>query len=284
MTLKSTGFIGFPDIKMKQVIVPDHFFVELLPQIDDLAELKLTLHCFWLLNEQEGELRYLRGDDLRNDAKLLQSLTLDSDLRTPQATLADALQRAVARNTLLKLEIEAEERDRETGRQGGPEGAPGQGTNADGDETLDLQSKIQNPKSKIEDWYFMNTVKGRQTLALIRQGKLKELAAAIPDEARLRVKRPNIYVLYEQNINLMTPLIADQLRDMEKTYSPEWIEEAFEIAVSRNKRNLRYIQSILRRWEIEGKDLESHEESGRDSEAKRRRSYLPDEFSDVILG
>jgi DnaD/phage-associated family protein len=279
MTLKSTGFIGFPDIKMKTVILPDHFFIELLPQIDDLAELKLTLHCFWLLNEQEGELRYLRGDDLRNDARLLQSLTLDSDLRTPQETLADALQRAVARNTLLKLEIETDDLDKETREQGDRE----QGIQMGGERAPSLQSKIQNPKSAIEDWYFMNTVKGRQTLALIRQGKLKELAAAIPDEARLRVKRPNIYVLYEQNISLMTPLIADQLRDMEKTYSPEWIEEAFEIAVSRNKRNLRYIQTILRRWETEGKDLESHEESGRDSEAKRRRNYLPDEFSDVIL-
>jgi DnaD/phage-associated family protein len=244
----------------------------------------LTLHCFWLLNEQEGELRYLRGNDLRNDARLLQSLTLDSDLRTPQETLTDALQRVVARNTLLKLEIETEELDWETGRPRGHPGDKEQGTGADDEEATDLQSKIQNPKSAIEDWYFMNTVKGRQTLALIRQGKLKELAAAIPDEARLRVKRPNIYVLYEQNISLMTPLIADQLRDMEKTYSPEWIEEAFEIAVSRNKRNLRYIQTILRRWETEGKDLESHEDSGRDSEAKRRRNYLPDEFSDVILG
>jgi DnaD/phage-associated family protein len=276
MTLKSTGFIGFPDIKMKPVIIPDHFFIELLPQIDDLAELKLTLHCFWLLNEQSGELRYLRGDDLRADPKLLQSLALDSDLRTPQETLTDALQRAVARNTLLKLEIEAVEEE-----QGAR--SKGQGAAGAGGEASNLQSKLQTPNSKIEDWYFMNTVKGRQTLALIRQGKLKDLAAAIPDEARLRIKRPNIYVLYEQNISLMTPLIADQLRDLEKTYSPDWIEEAFEIAVSRNRRSLRYIQTILRRWETEGKDLKSHEESGRDADTQRRRSYVPDEFSDVIL-
>jgi DnaD/phage-associated family protein len=267
MSQFSTGFIGFPDIKMRPVVIPDHFFTELLPQIDDLAELKLTLHCFWLLNEQEGELRYLRGDDLRNDDKLLQSLTLANDLRTPQAALDDSLQRAVARNTLLKLEIET---DKEIG--------------SSGDRTMesppDQPSKIQNPESKIDDWYFINTVKGRQTLALIRQGKLKELRAALPEEARLRVQRPNIYILYEQNIGLMIPLIADQLRDMEKTYSPEWIEEAFEIAVSRNKRHLRYIQNILKRWETDGKDQETYENAGRDS---KRRDYLPDEFSDVIL-
>ena len=264
-----SGFIGFPDTHMKPVVIPDHFFSELLPQINDLAELKLTLHCFWLLNEQTGELRYLRGVDLRADTKLLQSLTLDSDLRTPQQALEEALQRAVARNTLLKLEIETD--------ADGPDGAPPP-------TRVETPAKIQNPESKIDDWYFVNTVKGRQTLALIRQGKLKALQAAIPDEARLRVQRPNVYVLYEQNIGLLTPLLAEQLRDMEKTYPPAWVEEAFEIAVSRNRRHLRYIQNILKRWATEGKEGDRHEESGPDAEGKRRRSYLPDEFSDIILG
>lgn len=270
MPTNATGFIGFPDIKMKPVVIPDHFFTDLLPQIDDLAELKLTLHCFWLLNEQTSELRYLRGADLRQDETLLRSLTLDNDLRTPQEALADALQRAVARNTLLKLEIETDLEDRE-------------GEGAGVEETIP-HSAFRTPDSKIEDWYFINTVKGRQTLALIRQGKLKEVEAAIPDEARLRVQRPNVYVLYEQNIGLLTPLLAEQLRDMEKTYPPAWVEEAFEIAVSRNRRHLRYIQNILKRWATEGKEGDRHEESGPDAEGKRRRSYLPDEFSDIILG
>ena len=107
---------------------------------------------------------------------------------------------------------------------------------------------------KVEDWYFINTPKGRQTLALVRQGRLGELQAAIPDEARLKVNRPNIFILYEQNIGMMTPLIADQLRDMEKSYPPDWIDEAFDLAVASNKRKLRYIQAILKRWETEGKD------------------------------
>lgn len=250
MPYKPTGFIGFPDIKMRPVIIPDHFFTELLPQIDDLAELKLTLHCFWLLNEQSGELRYLRGDDLRKDTTLLASLQIASDLRTAKATLEDALQRAVARNTLLRLEIDTD-------------AAHGVVT---------------------EDWYFINTVKGRQTMALIRQGKLQELQAVIPEEARLRVERPNIFVIYEQNIGLMTPLIADQLRDMEKSYAPDWIYEAFEVAVSRNKRSLRYIQAILKRWETEGKDNNTHEESKRDSTERKRQDFIPDEYSDIVIG
>ena len=254
--MKQSGFIGFPDKKMQVIKVPDLFFADLLPLIDDLAELKLTLHCFWLLNEQEGDLRYLRGDDLRGDETLLESLNLDSDLRTPLATLDDALERAVARNTLLRLEIETEIEFE------------------DADET----------DVTVEDWYFINTVRGRQIVAMIRQGKLHELQAAIPSEARLRIERPNIFVMYEQNIGMMTPMIAEQLRDMEKTYPPDWIDEAFEIAVSRNKRALRYIQAILKRWETEGKDETSHEESGRDADERRRRDYRPSEYSDIIEG
>ncbi len=245
------AFIGFPDAKMRRVIIPDLFFTDLLPQIDDLAELKLTLHCFWLLNEQNN--KYLRGADLRADRILLDSLTLDNDLRTPEQALEDALARAATRNTLLRLDV-------------------------------DLGAEQGDVPVVREDWYFINTVKGREAIALIRQGRLHEVQSALPDEARLRVQRPNIFVLYEQNIGALTPLIADQLRDMEKTYAPAWITEAFEIAVSRNKRHLRYIQSVLKRWEIDGRDGESNEESGRDSEEDRRRNYKPDKYSDVIFG
>ncbi len=253
------GFVGFPDSKMKPVIVPDLFFSDLLPQVEDLGELKLTLHCFWLLNEQGGAARFLRGDDLRHDETLLRSLHLNSNLRSPQQALQDALERTVARNTLLKLEIES---DVEAG-----------------------QSEDGRPGVKVEDWYFINTPKGRQTLALVREGRLGELQAAIPDEARLKVNRPNIFVLYEQNIGMMTPLLADQLRDMEKSYPPDWIDEAFNLAVAANKRRLRYIQTILKRWETEGKDDQFPAKPGRDStEEERRRKYIPDELSDIILG
>jgi DNA replication protein len=173
------------------------------------------------------------------------------------AALEDALQRAVARGTLLKLEIE----------------------------TDDLAPDAPDDALVVEDWYFINTVKGRQTVAMIRQGTLssQDLAAAIPEQARLKVERPNVFILYEQNIGFMTPMIAEQLRDMEKTYPPAWVEEAFEIAVSRNKRALRYIQAILKRWETEGKDSENNEESGRDSESQRRK-YRPDGHADYSLG
>lgn len=249
MTQKATGFIGFPDGKLNTARVPELFFSDLLPLIDDLAELKVTLHALWLLSGQEDEMRYLRGDDLRGDQILLRSLNLDSELRSQQAALSDALERAVARNTLIRVEVEEVTRNR----------AP-----------------------VWEDLYFLNTIQGRRAAAIIRTGKLNDLHAVLPEEARLRVERPNIFVLYEQNIGLLTPLIADQLRDIEKSYPPEWIAEALDIAVAANKRALRYILAILKRWENEGKD--NGETPQRDPAQQLSRIIVDDPSADISLG
>jgi DnaD/phage-associated family protein len=64
----------------------------------------------------------------------------------------------------------------------------------------------------------------------------------------------NIFALYEQNIGIITPLIAEELKEAEKLYPPQWIEEAFKEAVTLNKRIWRYIARILERWASEGKD------------------------------
>ena len=241
MTRQLPGFVGFPDQKMLAVIVPDLFFVDLLPQIDDLAELKLTVYFFWLLNEQEGPLRYVRGDDMRGDQQLLTSLSVESDLRSPLAALEDALERAVSRNTLIRMDVESDHCDERTSLNG--QGQQG-----------DENSPVADMERRVEDWYFLNTAKGRQSVAAIRQGKLSELQGIVPEEARLHVERPNVFVLYEQNFGLMTAMIADQLRDLERSYPPDWITEAMEIALLNNKRHLNYIRAILRRWETEGKD------------------------------
>ena len=241
MTRQLPGFVGFPDQKMLAVIVPDLFFVDLLPQIDDLPELKLTVYFFWLLNEQEGQMRFVRGDDMRSDRTLLQSLSLESELRSPLAVLEDALERAVGRNTLIRMDVETEPLDDEPSLNGRKQ----QG---------DSDSPPADAETRVEDWYFLNTAKGRQSVAAIRQGKLADLQGIVPEEARLHVERPNIFVLYEQNFGLMTSMIADQLRDLERSYPPDWITEAMEIALLNNKRHLNYIRAILGRWETEGKD------------------------------
>lgn len=54
------------------------------------------------------------------------------------------------------------------------------------------------------------------------------------------------YKIYEQEIGGLTPMIADAIRDAEKTYPPDWIPEAIAIAVQKNIRNWKYVEAILK--------------------------------------
>jgi DnaD/phage-associated family protein len=96
-----------------------------------------------------------------------------------------------------------------------------------------------------DDLYFANTPKGRAAVESIARGEW-------PDDLE-SAGRPNIFTLFEQNIGMLTPLIAEELREAEETYPAEWIEEAFREAVRLNKRNWKYIRAILERWSTEGK-------------------------------
>lgn len=63
----------------------------------------------------------------------------------------------------------------------------------------------------------------------------------------------NIYTWYEQNIGIITPLLAEKLKDAEAEYPPDWIREAMEEAVKNNVRRWSYVSAILERWRREGK-------------------------------
>src|SRR3972149_6489498 len=61
-------FKGFPAGKVRFTRLPGPFFSELLPQIDNLNELKVVLYAFWQLDRREGEQRYLQLEDFSEDA------------------------------------------------------------------------------------------------------------------------------------------------------------------------------------------------------------------------
>lgn len=229
-------FNGFPPGKARTVAVPGQFFSELLPMIDDLAELKVTLYLFWALQQQEGEYRYLTLRELLKDTRFLSGLAPDPDEAAEAARAG--LARAVERGTLLHVQI------------------PG----------------VDEP----QDVYFVNTVRGRNAVRAIEAGRFvpgdRDVPIALLDE------RPNIFALYEENIGPLSPLISDQLRAAEQDYPAAWIEEAFRLAVERNKRSWRYIAAILQRWESEGKDRGVTQQP---TQADRYR-YVRGSLSDII--
>jgi len=163
-------------------------------------------------------------------SELLNNPALMQGLGSEDA-LREALKKAVERGTLLHLPVSGD----------GPSG----------------------------DVYFLNDEPGRQALAKIHTGELKlpglkPSAVATPSEPL-----PDIFTLYEQNIGMLTPLIADELRDTEKNYPADWIRDAVKEAVLHNKRNIKYIMKILENWSVEGRGDGTYQRDSKKAEPDR---------------
>ena len=95
------GFKGFPPGKERFTRIPGTFFTELLPQIDNLEEMKVTLYAIWKLERMEGTFRYLRHEDFTSDEKFAGSLG-----KNPVKAISNGLKKAVERGTLLDTHVD----------------------------------------------------------------------------------------------------------------------------------------------------------------------------------
>jgi len=213
-----TGFAGFQAGGKHYTRIPNEFFAEVLPIVDDLYELKAILYLFWKLSQGSGDVRYLRLDDALNDLVFLAGM--GDDPAQQEKNTRHGLRQAAQRGVLKEVEVK---------RQG-----------------------------NTETWYFLNSSKGRQAVERLRRGDFSGLIHDIDDVIiGLERERPNVFLLYEQNIGMVTPMLAEKLRQAERDYPQEWIQDAFSTAVEHNKRSWAYIHSILRRWSKDGKDTPS---------------------------
>jgi DnaD/phage-associated family protein len=135
---------------------------------------------------------------------------------------------------------------------------------------------------KPEDIYLINSPASGQAVSRIERGELPSLPPA-PIGGGIKGTVPSdIFSLYERNVGMLTPLIAEQLQEAETLYPPDWIESAFKEAVSLNKRSWKYILRILERWAIEGKD---DGKFGRDTEKGRdRERYVKGKYGHMVKG
>jgi DNA replication protein len=171
------------------VALPDPFFTQVMPKIQNLAELKVVLYVAYLILRKPDS-----GTQRSECSVTYKELKAEGCRLSPELseeTLRRALDSAVEHGALLHSTL--------------------------------------NINGMLEDVYSL-TVDSRQPPAI------------------------NIFVLYEQNIGIITPLIAEELKEAEKLYPLQWIEEAFKESVTLNKRSWRYIARILERWASEGKD------------------------------
>ena len=225
-------FPGFPRGTL-YTPVPNPLFGPLLESIEDLAELKCTVRALWLLHQKKGYPRFITAGELAADPVLLTGLkSLDGP---PKESILRGMKMAVARGCFLSLEVSLE---------GGR-----------------------------EELFLINDEPGQRAVEMIRLGDtdLKGVGRGEALAGEPPGPRPNIFSLYEENIGILTPILAEEMKDTEQSYPWPWIEEAFKIAVGRNKRSWRYIEATLRRWATEGKD---DGESGRYSQKAPSKERL----------
>jgi len=169
---------------------------------------------------------------LFEDSALRQGLRPHGTDREPRSEIARAIEIAIARGFLIRLRGAA---------PGGPE----------------------------LEWLALATP---DVVAVAQHDPGQLLPTSYQKEYPLRVDRPNVFALYEQNIGPLTPLLAQQLAEALERYPPAWVEAAIVEAVHYGRRNWRYIQRILERWATEGRDHEAHPRD------QRTRRLDPDKY------
>ncbi len=230
MTRRFGGFLTSEEPSLQ---IPRVFVDEVLPQIADVVELKVTICLFDLLADAGVYDAPLAEETIYRHPALRASLKRLGSPKEPDDSINRGLELAVSRGTMLRFMARS-----------GEEGANERGGS----------------------WYLLNTPRNREALGkMVRGVTVPPPPLSQPDTLPpiIEPERPNVFRLYEQNVGLLTPIIADQLIEATERYPLDWIEEAFGEAVSYNKRNWRYIRAILEKWATDGRRGADEEHRGR---------------------
>ena len=199
--------------RVRSIPAPAPLFGTLLEQIDDIAELKCLLRVIWMLQQKKGYPRFVAHSEALADRALAAAL------RGGAAEIGKALDACVRRGTLAMAIIERD--------------------------------------GKEERLYALNTDRDKRALAQAASDAFvvgRSQTEPTPEAwDAADVERPNIFALYESNIGMLSPMIADELKEAEAFYPTEWIVDAFREAAAHNVRNWRYIARILDNWDVQGK-------------------------------
>lgn len=231
---------SFPGIPAgaRQVALPAALLHQAVPQMDDPAELLVTLYAAAAVQRLRRFPRLLDAATLRAERPLVDALARFLPHDDVDVAFRRGLEAAVSRGTLLRATAE------ETA------------SNPAGGEA----ASAARPEPGLEV-LTLNSDTDRRALQRWQRGQLAAapFAASRPDPVPplpgpAAASPINVYALYENTVGPITPQVAGALAEAEGLYPVQWIEDAFREAAELNKRRWRYIQRILERWHEEGRD------------------------------
>ncbi len=224
----------------RYISLPHTFFRDFVPTISSLGELKSVLYAIYLIHEKGDGFSAITFEELF-DNPMVQDM-LHGEARLTEDTILAALEKAVRTGILLYLPL-----------------------------------KISG---KQEDVYLINNTGSKEALARIRKGA-QNPAEILQNNVSWATneEETNIFTLYEENIGMLTPMIVEQLKEAQQVYPYSWIKDAFREAASLNKRSWRYIEKILQRWGLEGRE---HGPSGRHTKENDPDKYIKGKYGHIV--
>jgi DNA replication protein len=205
------------------IALPVSFFIETLPAIDDLAELRVTLHLYYRVAGGEA---LIAEADLLADPALRRGLLPLGSARDPAEPIRRGLEAALSRGTVLAVDA-------------------------------------VEPATCPWRWYTLNTPASQELLHDLATGRADQVEIGAAWGAVPVVPAdPNVFRLYERHVATLTPLVAQQLAEAAETYPPAWIADAFDEAVARDRRSWGFIRRLLERWASEGREHATHRRIG----------------------
>jgi DnaD/phage-associated family protein len=202
----------------RSVQIPHDFLRNVLARTEDLAELKATLYVASF--SAAGGRRAVPRDTLMLQAAA-QAIAGQGSPEPAETRVRRALDRAVVNGSLLQLSV------------------------------LTKAGRIPH--------YLIATEENRDAVERFQRNDTEAARSlGIHSADEVEIYRPNIFGLYERVIGPLTPLVAEQLRDAERSYPRDWIEQAMQEASEREHHSWKYVEAILVRWEAEGGPRRSH--------------------------
>jgi DnaD/phage-associated family protein len=193
--------------------IPNPFLSQVMPRLTKINELKVILGLIALLYAKKGFPKFVSYTELSNDSLLRSNIKQN---RNFESELKKCLDSAVKNRVFIEI--------------------------------------IVTDNDKSQSIYLLNAESERQAVEKIKSGEIKLMGISFEAEVAYPLSnQSDIFSLYEDNIGLLTPLIAEELKEAERLYPESWIEAAIKEAVTLNKHNWRYIARILENWANEGR-------------------------------
>jgi DNA replication protein len=210
----SRPFAGFSTQRGIAIPVPPELFAEVLAEVQDVAELKVLLTVFRLVAAQK--------DRPQGEPRAVSWDTLRQDRYLgqgltglgPELTPAERLDRALERSVV-------------------------RGT---------LLHLVVQRGGHAQSYYLLNTAANRRVVE-----EMGQEAALLSEPPANEAEPAGVFRLYEENIGVITPLLAEELTEAAGHYPASWFADAFREAVALNRRSWRYIRAILERWQRDGR-------------------------------